>query len=255
VSIPLDQISALKFSRDHETATVSLQNGDKLQGSVDLPKVELTTLFGKISVGMETVAELQVQRHGAGRNITWVVLPWPRNCDWPGSRGEPAKVVEDGIILHGQPVRTREHFTLPVTVECEVKLEEDPANDGFFLVRVFPAGEAVPLDLEQDECFEFVMGYRKPAAGTGQDALSIQHRWQVRPSRFKTVWGETPFPLSAGEPYKLKLELLADKMRITINDRTFEAEGVAIPYKEFQIQLDSWQPANRWRLRHLIVRQ
>ncbi len=50
VEVFVNKLARLKFREDRETAELTLQNGDKLTGVMELDSVELETLFGKVSI-------------------------------------------------------------------------------------------------------------------------------------------------------------------------------------------------------------
>jgi hypothetical protein len=60
MDVPLTQIQALKIGNDHETVTLDLRNGDTLTGVISLKPIELKTLFGPASIGIEHIKRFQV---------------------------------------------------------------------------------------------------------------------------------------------------------------------------------------------------
>ncbi len=60
MEIPLQHILAIKIAEHHEIASFDLRNGDHLKGAVHLELIELETIFGKVSVGIEHVREFRV---------------------------------------------------------------------------------------------------------------------------------------------------------------------------------------------------
>ena len=60
MDVPLVQISTLKMNEDHETALLELQNGDRIKGAIDLAPLQLETLFGNVTVGVQHVRHLRV---------------------------------------------------------------------------------------------------------------------------------------------------------------------------------------------------
>ena len=60
MDVPLTQIQALKIGDDHETVTLNLRNGDTLTGVISLKPIELKTLFGTASIGIEHVKQINV---------------------------------------------------------------------------------------------------------------------------------------------------------------------------------------------------
>ena len=61
MDIPLTQIVSIKIHDDHEMASIDLKNGDKLKGVLDLMPLELETLFGKASIGIEHVQGFRIK--------------------------------------------------------------------------------------------------------------------------------------------------------------------------------------------------
>jgi len=64
VVIPLEKIREVKFSANHESASVALQNGDKVHGSLGAFSLTLRTLFGVVTVPFEHVMTIKV-RHSS----------------------------------------------------------------------------------------------------------------------------------------------------------------------------------------------
>ena len=60
INVPLRQIVTLQMGEDHETAIVDLQNGDKIRGVIDLAPLQLETVFGNVTVGIQHLRELRV---------------------------------------------------------------------------------------------------------------------------------------------------------------------------------------------------
>jgi hypothetical protein len=64
MDVPLTQIRSLKIGDDHETVTLILLNGDKLTGVISLKPIDLKTVFGTVSVGIEHIKEIGVVLSG-----------------------------------------------------------------------------------------------------------------------------------------------------------------------------------------------
>lgn len=95
VDIPLVQIQRLTLADDHETASLSLRNGDKLSGVLTLGRIELATVFGTASVGVELIRRVDVILGGKGLKG---LLLWNRL----GSEGDVRNsVVGPGGTLNG----------------------------------------------------------------------------------------------------------------------------------------------------------
>lgn len=69
IKIPLAKIRTVKFSRDHESLTVALANGDILQGGIGAATLALQTLFGEVQVPLEMTVEIRVVSILAGAAI------------------------------------------------------------------------------------------------------------------------------------------------------------------------------------------
>ena len=68
MAVPLKQISTVKIADDHETASLDLCNGDKLNGVVTLGPIVLVTVFGEVSVGVEHIKQLEVIMADGGQS-------------------------------------------------------------------------------------------------------------------------------------------------------------------------------------------
>jgi hypothetical protein len=184
------------------------------------------------------------------RPLAWDPLSFPNDSDWPGPKGGPAKLAGNALVLQGQDVRTKGLYGAPLTVEYDVELEARATSDGSFEVKFIPSGE--PAESEPHQMVKFRMIFRNPGAYSGKDGLAIERR--SGSLRGDTVWGEEPFDLRPAVSYHVILEILADRFRMTINKRTYEALGVTVPYKLFYVQLSSWQPQDKWLVRNFAVR-
>jgi hypothetical protein len=64
IDLPIRQIRSVAKSKDHEKATVTLWNGDRLNATLMLDCLEMITGFGKVSLNVNHVAFLRVCREG-----------------------------------------------------------------------------------------------------------------------------------------------------------------------------------------------
>jgi len=146
-------------------------------------------------------------------------------------------------------VRTHETYSAPLVIECVVELEKREAADGYFGLEIVPNGS--PRDVTPTKFRSFRMIYRNPGAYSGKDVLAVFGRDDSSGDR--TLWGEEPFPVAAPTPYALRLEIVGGHLRGEINGKRYNFQGVQIPYKQFYIQLESWQPSNRWHVKEFSL--
>src|SRR5579871_5160581 len=83
------------------------------------------------------------------QSITWQILPFPENSDWPGPKGSPSVTNGNQVIFQGQPVRSAQIFTPPVTFSYDVLLQSrsSDASDGAFWMFIIPPGEDPDLNI------------------------------------------------------------------------------------------------------------
>ena len=58
MDVPIALIESAQFKDDQESASIYFRNGDKLTGVISLSSFEITTIFGKVSIGLEHVRRL-----------------------------------------------------------------------------------------------------------------------------------------------------------------------------------------------------
>lgn len=58
MEIPLARIQAVQMDRESKKAGLSLKNGDKLQGDLNLKAIEIDTLLGKLTVPLDHISAL-----------------------------------------------------------------------------------------------------------------------------------------------------------------------------------------------------
>ena len=60
MDIPLAQIQTIKMGDDHENVSITMANGDKMEGVLTMAVLEVATVFGRVSVGIEHVKQIAV---------------------------------------------------------------------------------------------------------------------------------------------------------------------------------------------------
>jgi hypothetical protein len=74
LTVPLERIRQVKFSKDRESVTITLLNGDRIQAALGDTKLALTTLFGLVTVPLDKATEMQVQVGRGGPKPQGLVL-------------------------------------------------------------------------------------------------------------------------------------------------------------------------------------
>ena len=131
-------------------------------------------------------------------------------------------------------------------IECDLWLDALQANDGCVWINFAPA-ESDRERLMRQAAVTVSLGYGQRDGEGGH--LSID-----RPNLPSIQLSTKPFSISARTTYHLRIELLSDKIRVTLDNQTYEAENVTLPYANFRVYVRGWQPLNRWRVRNFTVR-
>ncbi len=196
------------------------------------------------------VALLGIGCASGPRPVAWDRLPFPKDSDWHGSRGEPAAMGQGDLLLDGQDVRTQRAYVAPVTIECDVVLEGRTANDGSFDIYFLPTGQS--LDVVPRQLTKFRIIYSNTGDYGSVDRLEIDRR---EGTRGFTVWTGPPFKVGAGKVYHVKINVLvAGKLSVSVNGVASDIpDTILLPYRSFQVQLGGWQPGNRWRVRNFSI--
>jgi hypothetical protein len=245
MDVSLRYIDAISFSEDHKSANVTFRNGDKIRGiAAGVTQLTLNTLVGAISVPMAVVREIRVHPAGNGKPLEWAVLPFPKNCDWPGAHGNPARVEVDEIVLQGQPVCTEQIYSAPMSFECVATLDELVANDGCLWIDFIPDGTDAELNVPPQNT-AIQLGYHQRDEGGGMFTIAAAG---APPEDL----AKGPFTFEAGKSCHLEIEVKPDGIRATLNGQVFET-SVTLPFKSFHIELMGWQPTNTWHIRDFVV--
>jgi len=240
LTVPLERIRQVKFSKDRESVTVTLHNGDRLQAGLADTTLALTTLFGPVTVPLDKVTEMQV-RTGGRQAVEWEIEPFPQDSNWGGPRGQPCRLEDDGIVFFGQPIRTKQTFAAPTAFESDVVWEEGRQSDGALWFNLVPKGAEPGLNPPPGNIM-VTFGYRQPGGRGGH--VSVDQQQLTR----------EPFVLEKGKAYRLMVEVLADRIRVTLDGQAYESAPMKYGFEEFHVRLMGWQPGNTWRVRNVSVR-
>jgi hypothetical protein len=101
MDVQLRQILAVSMGDDHETASLDLQNGDKLKGVITLEPIQLTTVFGNVAIPVQHIRELRVVLGGVQKGL----VLWNRlgsESDVKYSRVGPGGTLNAGSFVPGR---------------------------------------------------------------------------------------------------------------------------------------------------------
>ncbi len=241
--LALEKISSLKFDKNDESVTIILQNGDCIRAGFDDLNLPLVTLFGPVTVPIDKVGRIQMQPAGV-KTIEWEMQPWMRDTDWPGSRGQPARIEGETIELRGRALRSKQAFSGPVTIEADFSVQQIDHHERA-MVRLVPEG--TPLDT-----------YGPPGTVV---AMLLQYenghkggRLYVQPANGSLVdVTPAPFVLGDGERCQIRIEVSADTVRLSIGGQPAKPVQVVLP-ESFHMQICGWKPDRVWRVQNLSVR-
>jgi len=178
------------------------------------------------------------------QSVTWEILPWPSNQNWPGPRGSPAMTNGNQIVLTGRDVLSVQAFTGPLTISCDVVLPAKSTSDGGFEFFFVPTGE--PIGLLPNPDIELLMAESQ----SGNDYLQVQDNQDT-----SSPWGPVPYPIAAGTTYHVSVDVAANgQVSWAINGVDVGlGNSVVVPYGNFQIRLSSWQPTQVWQVNNFTV--
>jgi hypothetical protein len=180
------------------------------------------------------------------QSVSWEILPFPQNSDWPGSKGAPATTNGNVVTLQGQPARTVAVFTPPVSFSFDVILQTlDPtASDGAFWFWFLPRGEAGNLSFTP--AVQCNMNY---TLGSPTGSLEVDEYPPIT-----ILAGGIPFTLTAGTTYHVTFDIAGNgQLTWIVNGQTYVNGTVTIPYPQFQAAIRGWQPTDVWLVSNFTV--
>ena len=184
------------------------------------------------------------------RPVAWDRLPFPKDSGWVGSKGEPAIIEGDAMVLQGQDVRTRRIYQLPLTIDFDFEVAKRPVPDGGFLLEFAPTNSLA--DSELPLATIICISYQSPTAASvnSSGALLIYVKDDSSPAR--VVWGPVPFTCEEGRFYHLHVEARIDGLKI-VTDQGVEQIDLKIPYGKLLLQMHGWKPPSRWYVRNFSI--
>jgi hypothetical protein len=177
------------------------------------------------------------------QTVTWQILGWPSNQNWPGPQGSPATTNGNQIVLTGQDLLSVQTFTAPVTISYDVLLPAKTTTDGIIELYFVPTGEPsniVPTNGIELAWFE---------SQTGNDGV------QVLQNQSALLYGPAPLPLAAGTTYHVSVNVATNGLLSWAINGVDVGLGnsVVVPYASFQLRLSSWQPTQVWDITNFTV--
>ena len=192
VDIPTDRIVRIDIGEDDGNASVSLRNGDRLSGVLALQSVELTTIFGKLSIKIGLVRRISICRSADQLLIeAWIdgdtKLHVARNgMYW--ENGEWTKVGRGGDA--DEPTWVNGEPWMP-------KWRNADKDRGADTTELFPVTVSGPLDQYELDLV---------AVGPQRDAWDIEGRSSVTTRRTKDeIVIEVPDRKPGGRWYRFEL--------------------------------------------------
>jgi len=178
------------------------------------------------------------------RAQTWQALPFPSDSSWPGPFGQPAVITNNEIILDGQPARTIETFSGPITMDCDVSLDARTTTDGAFWLFFIPTG--VALDKTATNSIFFQLGFEN----FGQDVMGVFKRQGIPQNPPDTALFSMPYTLNTGTAYHVTLGVAGNgALSLSVNGQPYSLSNAAVlPFNQFQVQIAGWQPDAIWHV-------
>jgi len=181
---------------------------------------------------------------GRAQSVTWQILPFPQNSDWPGPRGAPATTNGNVVTLQGQPVRSTQTFTPGTTFTFNVVLESrptGPGDDGALWFFLIPTGLPTNLDLTSYLLLEMAFRNYEP------DGLAISQSGTQ-------IGSDIPFPIVAQVTNHVSISVSESGLLTwAINGQVYSSGTVSVAYSPFQVQMDGWQPTDVWQVSDFTV--
>lgn len=202
-------------------------------------------------LGVLVITLLGIGCASGPRPIAWDRLPFPKNSGWTGSKGEPAIIEGDAMVLQGQEVRTSRIYQLPLTIDFDFEVAKGAVPDGGFLLKFAPTNSLTDVDLPRSTIL--CVSYQSPTAASVDSSGALLIFVKDGPSPVKTVWGPVPFTCEEGRFYHLRIEARIDGLSITTDQRGVERIALKIPYGQFFVQMHGWQPPSRWHIRSFSI--
>ena len=202
-------------------------------------------------LGILVITLLGVGCASGPRQIAWDRLPFPKDSNWTGSKGEPATIEGDAMVLQGQDVRTSRIYQLPLTVDFDFEVVKGAVPDGGFLLTFAPTNSPADVDLHRSTILG--ISYQSPTAASvaSSGALLLYVKDSSSPAR--AVWGPVPFTCEEGRFYHLHVEARIDGLSITTDQQRVEPMVLKIPYGQIFVQMHGWKPPSRWHVRNFSI--
>lgn len=134
-------------------------------------------------------------------------LRWAAVASAAGAAPQPG---DTGLTLAGQPVRTVDTFTAPLTVTCDVALLEAAGPTAALVLTLVSSADEDPITVTVD-------------------------------------WDRPPFQLKAGAVYTVQVDVYG-QVRVRVNGLELDLPQPAAPASPFHLQLVGQPQGSRWQL-------
>jgi hypothetical protein len=201
--------------------------------------------------GLLLITLLGIGCAGGPHPIVWNQLPFPKDSDWPGSKGAPATTDGDAMVLQGQRVRTSQIYQLPLTIDFDFKVAKGAVPDGGFFIEFAPTNSLPDVDLPLSTMI--CISYQSPTTASVKSSAALLVYVKDDPSRARSVLGPVPLTCEEERWYHLHVEARAEGLKIVTDQGTSQAD-VKIPYGKFFVQLHGWKPPTQWYVRNFTIR-
>jgi hypothetical protein len=175
------------------------------------------------------------------QSVTWQILPFPQST-WLGSHGQTATTNGNVVTLRGQPVRTVQTFSGPLSISYDVVLSSrptDPGADGaleFFFVPLGVSSNQVAPNIS------FQMVFRN----YGSDTLLFQTNNGAAAFNIS----EIPFSITTQTVYHVGINVSGSGgLSWVVNNVTNPIPGtIKEPFSQYQLEIEGWQPTDVWQV-------
>jgi len=202
--------------------------------------------FGIRSLALTFLCLLAWTRPASSQGVTWQALPFPVDTDWHGPIGQPSTITSNQVVLQGQPVRSLQTYSGPLTLSCTASLSNDVTSQGGFWLSLIPLGQALNSNLTSGILFSISYG--------NSYGNQIQLYSYLPGGQSTELWSNS-FPIAVGANYQLNMGVAANGvLSLNVNGQSYPLpNSTTLPFSQFQIQMQGWSPPETWTASNFAV--